>query len=506
MKKYYFRHGLTNHYQIVKNATALTEKFANSTKSDNVAKSEKVENRGSFPQLVEHFNKMSTIRMLSTRLDKKVRHSAITDTHRRTSAIIDAVSCFWNEETTAFDKKGYDDTLLDLSRAIAHQVMKVFVGISGKASKGDGNKIEFCRRIKNSIEIDRKTIENCRAELNKVGNDELSQDESIKIDTLCKKSLSDGTCLVDEVALELWRLTSEKFEKCPNVSIDVDGTYEKVETRKKVLIKDDDCKNLYETVETSIRREAYKACRREASNSGGIQASLSKYVYIEDIDNNSKGMSQFDKIYKRINQIDQYFVENSNGVSIADEYSYFCGEWSYNYTNYVIKSLKLSPRQQSVLKFRQMGYGYRAIATAFDIDISTVCKHLSRIGEKAQKSGFFNSEKVEKIKELSKDNGKFGRNLVKIPKIVEFERIQQNYREAVKNWSVPVEYKQSAPAVPIIRHNATHSRTIFGNLLQPTTQKPIIRQTEVKSLSKAERSCPLPSEIAYLFRNKRNYA
>lgn len=163
--------------------------------------------------------------------------------------------------------------------------------------------------------------------------------------------------------------------------------------KRKVWIKAAESKNGWETVETTAIREVYKAVRRDIESNRSMQIANNKYCYIADLATDEESGDE-EAIYRRLPKYSRLAEETTdyNGKVIAIT----ADKESAETADRLVKSLKLSKQQATILQYRMSGYGYKAIATALGVRSANIQTQCKRIAEKAIASGLFPAELLAK--------------------------------------------------------------------------------------------------------------
>ena len=193
-------------------------------------------------------------------------------------------------------------------------------------------------------------------------------------------ALSDGVDLVQTAALSILEQTAERA--VPGETW-LDTPYTVRRLSRRVYIRLDDSA-AYKDVETSPVREAFAAVRRAVMDARAVKADNSGYTYVSMDDENA------DSIFFRCGKYADMGGTDSNGLYSADM------ETVTEYAALVAR-LDLTDRQAQILRLRERGYGYDAIATYLGVTQRAIAKTVGKLRDKARAAGIVPGwEKSEK--------------------------------------------------------------------------------------------------------------
>ncbi len=305
----------------------------------------------------------------------------------------------------------YPQALENLATAVAYSVLKKCIDTSLKSSNDIGSPsptylpshYKTLVSIRRELARDKKNIENivrCGNNATKLahnGNGALIEktiDNDCKkaLDLLVAETLGDGLDLVNEAVIAILDETEKQLLR--GEEIDLEKPYTVRRLNKKVWIKSENSVNGWETVETTPIREIYKAVRRAINASRAMATDpRNGYSYIEDLATDTE-TGETATIYRRLTKYADLggYATDFNGAFTC----YTVDSESVTECDELIESLGLSKRQAQILKLRQSGYGYKAIATYLGIRADSVRDTCKAIQQKAKKNACFNPLIIEK--------------------------------------------------------------------------------------------------------------
>lgn len=219
-------------------------------------------------------------------------------------------------------------------------------------------------------------------------------------------TLSDGIDLVQEASTAI-------LEQAQDHADNGTGWFDKPYTMRvlsqKVLINEDDSK-AYKEVQTTPIQEVYRAVRRAIGNSRAMQTDpRNGYTYIEDM--TADGLEQCYIRLGKYSDLGGYPTaeRDSNagcpsGYPSASGVGYTADRQTLTDYNSVLRALKLSDRQLTVIKLRMRGYGCQSIATYLGTNEPNVFRIVRQCKAKAEKIGFTPSMWAEMIADRDNDN------------------------------------------------------------------------------------------------------
>ena len=220
---------------------------------------------------------------------------------------------------------------------------------------------------------------------------------------LTAETISDASDLLQTALLTIYAETAKIQEKYPYYfwMIDTDGKpfpfmefpYTVRRLKRKVWIKTAESVDGWETKETTVIQEVYKAIRREVESNRSMQIASNKYCYIADLATDEESGDE-ETIYRRLPKYSGLAEETTdyNGKVTAIT----ADKESAETADRLVESLNLSKQQATILQYRMSGYGRRAIATALGVRDDNIKVQLRRIAEKATASGLFSAELLAK--------------------------------------------------------------------------------------------------------------
>lgn len=135
--------------------------------------------------------------------------------------------------------------------------------------------------------------------------------------------------------------------------------------------------------DTSGLHEIFLAVRREIEQHQSTNIN-NKYLYLDELLEDEEG--NVEQVYRRLHANNIYAtldgaVKNNTYATVTEQ--------DEQDINALIIKLKLSARENEILKLRIKGYGYKAIATYLGIPTDSVKKYIKRIRVKAQQNGLY---------------------------------------------------------------------------------------------------------------------
>lgn len=301
---------------------------------------------------------------------------------------------FATEHENGTNTTAYTQALENLATAVTYSVLKKCIDTSYN---------ETLVSIRHELTRDRKNIENTIYCTNNattlVYNDDGELTEKT-IDNDCKKALAtltaetfgDGLDLVNDAIIAILEEVEKQLAR--GEKIDLEKPYTVRRLNKKVWIKSADSVNGWETVETTPIREIYKAVRRAINASRAMATDpRNGYSYIEDFSTDTE-TGETATIYRRLTKfadLGGYATDYNNACTFYTVDS----ETVENYDE-LLTALNLTKRQAQVLKLRESGYGYKAIATYLGIRPDSVRDIFKAIQKKAKKCACFNPSTVDR--------------------------------------------------------------------------------------------------------------
>ena len=286
--------------------------------------------------------------------------------------------------------------LLNLSTAIARAVVKKCMDPQRKTapSRGavsDNGYSPALDALRRGMARDVATLGNLRTAADKATRTALNADGEMEttvndkeaenaVALFIDETLSDGVDLVQTAAMSILEQTAE--HAVPGEPW-LDTPYTVRRLSRRVYIRLDDSA-AYKDVETSPVREAFAAVRRAVMDARAVKADNSGYTYVSMDDENA------DSIFFRCGKYADMGGTDSNGLYSADM------ETVTEYAALVAR-LDLTDRQAQILRLRERGYGYDAIATYLGVTQRAVAKTVSKLRDKARAAGIVPGwEKSEK--------------------------------------------------------------------------------------------------------------
>lgn len=310
-----------------------------------------------------------------------------TTTTDRKQTFVDLLREYEQQATTRTTESTYTKALTDLATAVAYSVLKKCIETSQNPAL-----IQLKRDIaRDTATLDRIQYAQNHAygqRYNKDGEQErviLDKDLHKALTDLCGQSFGDGLDLVNDAIVCILSET-EKAKDRNNGQLPpcfMEQVYQVRRLNRKVWINTADSVNGWQTVDTTAIQETYKAVRRAIEQSRAVE-STSKYTYLQDLATDTESEST-ETIYRRLPKYADLGgqVTDFNGKETA----YTANEQTVKDMDTLVASLNLSKQQANILQLRLCGYGYKAIATYFGIDVRNVLNQIKRIQAKATAIG-----------------------------------------------------------------------------------------------------------------------
>lgn len=309
-------------------------------------------------------------------------------------AFSELLKTYVNEYENGVNTASYTQALSNLAYAVAYSVLKkcintgyneTLVSIRHELTSGKANieNIEYClnHATKLSYNDDGNLI-------SKTINDNCKK----ALATLTSATLGDGLDLVNDAIVAI--LDETKKQLARNEKLNLEKPYTVRRLKKKVWIKSCDSVNGWESVETTPIREVFKAVRRSINTSRAMATDArSGYSYIEELSTDVIS-NETSTIYRRLTRYADLggYETDFNG---ACTFYTVDNETVENYDE-LLTALNLTKRQAQVIKLRESGYGYKAIATYLGIRPDSVRDIFKAIQKKVKKCDCFNPSIVDR--------------------------------------------------------------------------------------------------------------
>lgn len=321
----------------------------------------------------------------------KSNASNATEKQATFSALLET---FATEHENGTNTTAYTQALENLATAVAYSVLKKCIDTSYN---------ETLVSIRHELTRDKKNIENtiyCTNNATKLAyNDNgdltektLDNDCKKALTTLCGSAWGDGLDLVNDAIIAILDETEKQLAR--GEKIDFEKPYSVRRLKKKVWIKSADSVNGWETVKTTPIREIYKAVRRAINSSRAMATDARNgYSYIEDFATDTETV-ETSIIYRRLTKYADLggYATDHNG---ATTFYTVDGATVADYDE-LLTALNLTKRQAQALKLREMGYGYKAIATYLGIRSDSVRDIFKAIQKKAKNCDCFNQSMIDR--------------------------------------------------------------------------------------------------------------
>lgn len=277
----------------------------------------------------------------------------------------------------------YADSLTDLATAIAYSVLKKCI---------DTGYNDTLVSIRNDLSAARATLTNTvyaadhatDLAYNADGDMEtvtVDTDSMTALTTLARQTLGDGLDLVNTAIVAILEETAR--QDASRELIDLERPYTVRRLKRKVWIKEPDSK-AWETVQTLPIKEIYRAVRRYIMDSKAGQVAQNGYCYLEDLTYDQVSGDSA-TVYRRLTKYADLggYVTDYNGAMTV----YTVDTDTVDQYDAMVGKLNLTAKQAKVLKLREQGHGYKAIATALGITENSVKGAMTEIKRKAKRIG-----------------------------------------------------------------------------------------------------------------------
>ena len=213
------------------------------------------------------------------------------------------------------------------------------------------------------------------------------------------ENLGDGLDLIHDAIISILEQTKAQKERDPELPTDLERPFIVRRLKRKVYIKTADAVGAWETVTTTPIQEIYKSIRRSIESSRAVQVANEKYTYLDEYTTDDESGTT-DRIYRRLTKYADLggdptdrLDDNADRIYGAPTEKtptapYTADRETVEQTDRLIERLNLTARELSVLKYRQSGYGLKAIATALGITENACKGAIHRIRDKATALGF----------------------------------------------------------------------------------------------------------------------
>lgn len=294
-------------------------------------------------------------------------------------------------QRTPQTEKEYTQALQELATACTFSVLKKLCTVGGtvtEQTKSTTDTTKTIRQLRQSIAQDINNIKRLQYATNNateytynkdgeltrhIKDNELSQAST----TLINYSFGDGLDLIQTAIITIMQETA----KTQDITAEfMETPYTVRRLKRKVYIKNVDSLGGYETVNTTAIQEVYKAIRRDIENTRAVQIASNKYTYIDDTFKDTETDTET-AVYRRLPKYSDLAYETTdiNGkiTAITADIE------TATETDNIIEQLNLTAKQAQILRLRQSGYGYKAIATYLGITQRAVAKTVQAIQKKA---------------------------------------------------------------------------------------------------------------------------
>lgn len=291
-----------------------------------------------------------------------------------------------NFENTHAQKQDTAAALMDLATAVAYSVINTCIDPQRKHAAA---RETVCAEgfnptmveLKRGIAADLATLNNTRRTSNEAtrkkyntDGDEITvtdRDAAAALAKLADTALTDGIDLVQTAACAILEQAAEHASG----ENWLDTPYTVRRLSKRVYIKTTDSA-AYRDEKTTPMQEVYRAVRRAVASSRAVQTDpRNGYTYIEDYTEDG-----LDTIYIRMGKYADIGGYNSDG-------NYTAGIATVEMYESIVAKLNLTASQATVLKLREQGHGYKAIATYLGVTPQAVRNIVKKIQKKAGEIG-----------------------------------------------------------------------------------------------------------------------
>lgn len=274
----------------------------------------------------------------------------------------------------------YADSLTDLATAVAYSVLKKCI---------DTGYNDTLVSIRNDLTNARATLSNTAyaadhatdLAYNADGDMETvtaDKDSMTALTKLASQTIGDGLDLVNTAIVSILEETAK--QDVNRELINLERPYETRQLKRKVWIKDPDSK-AWETVQTMPIKEIYRAVRRYIMDSKAGQIAQNGYNYLQDL-TYDPDTGDSATIYRRLTKYADLggYVTDYNGAMTV----YTVDTDTVDQYDDMVAKLNLTAKQAKVLRLRERGYGYKAIATHLGVTQRAIAKTVKAIQDKAR--------------------------------------------------------------------------------------------------------------------------
>lgn len=286
-------------------------------------------------------------------------------------------------------EKAYAESLQSLATAVTYSVLKKCINVSADRTllqarrdvARDSANIEALRHASNH----EKSIRyNADGDSKEVITD---KDLHRTVTKLVGETLGDGSDLVSIATVSILEEAAKATERNGGTLplVWIEKPYTKRQLRKKVYIQSVDSVNGWTDETTTPIQEVYRAVRRYVESNRSVKSASFEYLYIDELLHDDESDTT-DTVYRRMSKYsdlgamltdfngkDMYYTPNRSDVDTTDD---------------IIEKLNLTDKQARILRLRQAGYGYKAIATYIGVTQRAVAKTVQAIQAKAENIGF----------------------------------------------------------------------------------------------------------------------
>lgn len=310
-------------------------------------------------------------------MNKELTNVTATDNKTAFTSLLEKYANESKDTTT----DTYATTLTDLATAIAYSVLKKCINTGYN---------ETLVEVRNELTRDNTslvTLAHCNMNAyhltyNEDGDmiEEVADHNSADgLNRLAHETLGDGIDLVNTAIVAILEETAK--QNASGEQVDLERPYTARRLKRKVYIKADDSK-AWETVETSPIREIYRTVRREIMASRSMATDpRNGYSYLEELVTDPETGEEVE-VYRRLTKYADLggYATDYNGACTL----YSVDRETVDNTESLVSRLNLSRQQAQILKLRQSGHGYKAIATYLGTREGNIYNQLSRITEKVR--------------------------------------------------------------------------------------------------------------------------
>lgn len=282
------------------------------------------------------------------------------------------------------------ESLQELAQAVVFAVLKrVYDPQSSKNTERETVDNSACSKViesmKRELKRDIDTLNNLAEMSNNAHSHTVNKDGEIvqtDRDLPCMhERLSDGMELVNTAVLKLLELSADGHTN-------LEERYTERKLSKRVYIREEDSAK-FEDAETSGIVEVFQAVREQVDRSGALKIDASsKTIYLEELATDEESgaeETQYRRLPKKLQRAGDISIKGS-GVTLtctlADFYSVRAEERRLQSIDDMLSEIGATARQAQIIKLREQGRGYKAIATYLGVTQRAIAKNCEGVAKK----------------------------------------------------------------------------------------------------------------------------